>query len=561
MSAGIPSEELYNRGILHYEKGEFEIAIELFNQAIELNASNSQYYYNLGLAFVKVSKYDKAIDNFKEALAFNPKDIDAIHNLGIAYSLKGQYNFAIQSYKKAISLKPNDFEIHNNLGISYFSMGLYNDAIESFKKAFELNDKGLQVASNLAFAYYTNEQYKLAEEKFVFAISLNDKDEELFYNLANVYLKLNKNNLAEENLKKALEINPDFEQAKEALNKLLNKEEPPEEVNEAKLFFQRALEFLNHKELDLTIEALKKVLEIKRDYPGAYELLNKTMALVNEAENFYSKGLLNYSKKNYEESLHFLRKALNIKPKCTQIQASYQKALEEYEELKKNPPKPIDPEQEQDLFTVFSKNNLREQFKEKVDSLKKAIEANPLEPENHFNLGTVYIKQKDYNYALDSLKTTLFLKPEHKDAQDALFEVVRLINAADEQSKYHYKMALIYIEKGQYNKALDELQEILDVAPNNVQVKALFSKIIVLMNQTEHVDCSNVNVDEEIAKYKEIIKNNPQDAEAHYKLGLYFMQSRDYACAKESLLNAVNINPKYEEAQNSLYDLIKIMNA
>jgi len=560
MSSSISSEELYNRGILHYEKGEFEIAIELFNQAIELNASNSQFYYNLGLAYVKIKQYDKAVDNFKEALAFNPKDIDAVHNLGIAYSLKSQYNFAIQSYKKAISLKPNDHEIHNNLGISYFSMGLYNDAIESFAKSFELNGQSLQAVSNLAFAYYTNEQYKQAEEKFLYAITLNNEDEELFYNLGNVYLKLKKNELAEENFNKSLEINPDFEQAKEALKKLAAEKTPV--VDEADLFFQRAIDFLNHKELDLTVEALKKVLEIRRDYPSAFELLNKAMGLLNEAENLYSKGLLNYSKKNYETSLDFLRKALNIKPKCPQIQASYQKVLEEYEEHKKNtlslPPEPI---QEQDSFTVFSKNDLREQYKEEVDSLKKAIEENPQEPENHYNLGTVYIKQKDYNYALDSLKTTLFLKPEHKDAQDALFEVIRLINNADEQSKYHYKMALIYIEKGVYNKALDELKEILDVAPNNVQVKTLFSKIIVMMNQTEHSECKNTNIDEEIAKYKEIIEKNPEDAEAHYKLGIYFMEAHNYSCAKDSLLKAVTLNPKYEEAQNALFELLKIMNA
>ena len=196
--------------------------------------------------------------------------------------------------------------------------------------------------------------------------------------------------------------------------------------------------------------------------------------------------------------------------------------------------------------------------------LKKAIDENPKEPENHFNLGVVYIKQKEYQDAVDSLRHTLSLDPDHKEAQDALYDVIKMINTADETSKYYYKMALIFIEKGQYQRALEELKKIFDISPDNIECKALFSKVVALMSKPKTNDSnylSNLNLDDEITKYQNFIKSDPNNFDAYYKLGLIYSQKQNYDFAKEHLLKAINLNSNHKEAQNSLYDLIKIMNA
>jgi len=587
------SEAFYNKGIIHYENGEYTLAIDLFKQAIEKNSSNPQFYYNLGLAYVKTEEYDLAINNFKEAISLNPKDADALQNLGIAYYTKSQFEDAIQSYKKAIEIKPHDYQIHDNMGISYFSMNMYKDSIECFNKAFELNQKDPGVASNLAYAYYTNGQYDLAKTNFIHAISLNDEDEEVYFNLGNVYLKLKELNLAEENYRKTLSINPEHEGALKALNDLnKNEQEPfieeePETILEEEILakkqekavlqeepqkpyvdleaaaeacFQKAVNFLKEKELELAVEELNKALSFKKEHQTAFELLNKTKSLLNEADNLFKQGVLNYSSKDYVSSIDCFKKALDIKPNSIQIKSSLAKTQIKLSLDKKAETASPDASSTAH-YTVFSKTKEQEKYQVEVDTLKKAIEENPKEPENHYNLGVVYIKQKEYLYAIDSLKTTLLLKPEHKEAQDALYDIINMINNADENSKNYYKMALIYIEKRDYYKAIDELKKILALSPNNLEAKNLFSKIMIMMSKTNNQEPGNSNLANEIARYQNMIASNPNDFEAYYNLGLIYSQNKNYDFAKEQFLKVLKLNSNHQKAQSSLYDLIKTMNA
>ena len=587
------SEAFYNKGIIHYEKSEYDLAIDLFKQAIEKNSSNPQFYYNLGLVYVKTEEYDLAINNFKEAISLNPKDADTLQNLGIALSKKSQFEDAIQAYKKAIEIKPNDYEIYDNMGISYFSMNLYKDSIECFKKALDLDKNNPSLAYNLAYAYYINNQYDLAKETFLYVISLNNEDEEAYFNLGNVYLKLQELNLAEENYKKTLSINPEHEEAQKALNNLYKTdiaplvEEKPQEVAEIKIekteeakpekeilitdttnidtdaiaeeYFLKAVNLLKEKDLEPAVEKLNKTLSLKQDHPHALVLLNKTKSLLNEADSLFKQGVLNYSNKNYADSIDCFKKALDIKPNSIQIKSSLAKTQIKLS-LDKAAANASPNASGTAHYTVFSKTKEQEKYKIEVDNLKKAIEENPKEPENHYNLGVVYIKQKEYLHAIDSLKTTLLLNPKHKEAQDALYDIINMINNADENSKYYYKMALIYIEKREYYKAIEELKKILAFSPDNLEAKLLFSKIMIMMNNTNK-ESENNNLADEIARYQNIIASDPNDFEAYYKLGLIYSQTKNYDFAKDHLLKAINLNSNYKEAQNSLYDLIKVMNA
>jgi len=575
------SEAFYNKGIIHYENGEYELAISLFKQAVEKNSSNPQFYYNLSLAYVKTEEYDLAIDNFKTTISLNPKDADALQNLGIAYYKKSQFEEAIQSYKKAVEIKPADYEIYDNMGISYFSMNMYKDSIECFKKALDLDKNNPSLASNLAYAYYTDEQYDLAKENFLYVISLDDTDEEAYFNLGNVYLKLKDLTLAEENYKQTLSLNPEHEEAIEALKNLYKTETEPlaeekiepetEELEiktpkqevliaettgvdtdaKAEEYFQKAVTLLKEKELEPAIKELNKTLSLKQDHSQARALLKTTVLLLNEAESLFKQGVSCYSSKDFCESANYAKKALNLNPNYTKAKDLLDKA------------------QEKRLFIVSTQKKVYKpliencQYALALDAIKKAIAENPKEPENHFNLGVVYIKQKEYQYAIESLKRTLSLDPEHKEAQDTLYEVIKMINNVGEDTKYYYKLALIYVEKEEYHKAIEELKKIFDISPNNIECKVLFAKVVALMSRAKTVnnnESPNLNLDDEIFRYQNLIKSNPNDFEAYYKLGLIYSKNQNYDFAKEYFLKVLNLNSNHKEAQNSLYNLIRTIN-
>ena len=63
--------------------------------------------------------YNEAINLFNEALQLNPNLADAYNTRGWTYFCLKQYERAIQDFNKAIELNPNFFEAYANRGYAY----------------------------------------------------------------------------------------------------------------------------------------------------------------------------------------------------------------------------------------------------------------------------------------------------------------------------------------------------------------------------------------------------------------------------------------------------------
>ena len=63
-------------------------------------------YNNRGNAFIIKGDYEHAVQDFNEAIKLNPTFTKPFNNLGVAHLRKGEYDLAIQSLDKAIKLDP-----------------------------------------------------------------------------------------------------------------------------------------------------------------------------------------------------------------------------------------------------------------------------------------------------------------------------------------------------------------------------------------------------------------------------------------------------------------------
>ncbi len=60
------------------------------------------------------------------------------------------------------------------------------------------------------------------------------------------------------------------------------------------------------------------------------------------------------------------------------------------------------------------------------------------------------------------------------------------------------------------------------------------------------------DVEEEIEAYKQAIRTNPDDVQAHYNLGVAYFSSGKYKEAIDALKQAIRIDPDYAMAHNNL---------
>src|SRR5262249_46460690 len=95
-----------NRGNAYTAKGEYDRAIQDYDQSIKLDPNYARAFNNRGVAYQTKGEYDRAIDDFDESIKLNPQYASAFANRAQTYLNKGEYERAVLDYDEAIRLKP-----------------------------------------------------------------------------------------------------------------------------------------------------------------------------------------------------------------------------------------------------------------------------------------------------------------------------------------------------------------------------------------------------------------------------------------------------------------------
>lgn len=90
----------------YFETGKYDLSVEAYNNAIEINPVEPNLYYNRGISFYSAKNYENAIEDFQQTLKFNENDIDALWYLAKAYKDKGDNVQALFYYELVESLDP-----------------------------------------------------------------------------------------------------------------------------------------------------------------------------------------------------------------------------------------------------------------------------------------------------------------------------------------------------------------------------------------------------------------------------------------------------------------------
>jgi len=183
-----PTSTAYlQRGRVYNGKGDYDKAIEDFNQFIRLDPNNAGIYSNRGLAYTNKGDYDKAIEDFNKAISLDINDAYIYGNRGIAYDKKGNIDRAIEDYNQAIKLDPNDALAYNNRGNAYGKIGDYDNAIADYNHAIKLDPNYAGTYKNRGIIYFIKSDFNKAIADYSHAIRLDPNDAGTYYLRGNIY--------------------------------------------------------------------------------------------------------------------------------------------------------------------------------------------------------------------------------------------------------------------------------------------------------------------------------------------------------------------------------------
>jgi tetratricopeptide (TPR) repeat protein len=129
---------LKNVGALYLAKEDFDSALSNLNQAIEVTEDEKELvdlYFNRGLVYLKMEKFDEAEFNFEEAYYLAPEDEEALLGLARALEEAERWRKSRNYYMELIDKDPNNSAYYYGVYRTYFGEGRLADAQEYLNKA------------------------------------------------------------------------------------------------------------------------------------------------------------------------------------------------------------------------------------------------------------------------------------------------------------------------------------------------------------------------------------------------------------------------------------------
>lgn len=101
--------QLEQSSFQNYQAKKYKEAIKDLEEMIKLDPSKkSGYLNNMGLCYKEMGNYDKALECFNEALSLDNKNVNALNGLAEINLLRGNKNEAVKYYKKVLEINPAD---------------------------------------------------------------------------------------------------------------------------------------------------------------------------------------------------------------------------------------------------------------------------------------------------------------------------------------------------------------------------------------------------------------------------------------------------------------------
>jgi len=139
------------------------------------------------------SNYDLAIESYRQAVNINPQYVEAWNNLGLAYTFNEDFKESIECYEEALKFELEDPVLYDNIGFSYYALEDFEMAISFYEKALAINADNTTSLKKLGKIYcdvYKEHKKALTYFKRVNELDPSDNDVKIYLSECNKSLEV-----------------------------------------------------------------------------------------------------------------------------------------------------------------------------------------------------------------------------------------------------------------------------------------------------------------------------------------------------------------------------------
>jgi tetratricopeptide (TPR) repeat protein len=207
----------FEKATLEYKNKQFEVALELYNKAIEADIKFSEAYYFRGLTNEALKRFEDAESDYNKVIKIRPYYWKPYFSLGRIKEYFKTYEESIILYEKAISMKPEKnilILLYRKKATLYKFLNEYEKSLDAYYQAVDIEDKKYEKGSlydHIGECYnFLNDNTK-AIINYNKSIKLRPLDSNVYRLKGDSYGLISKPLLAINSYKKAIKRQPNWD--------------------------------------------------------------------------------------------------------------------------------------------------------------------------------------------------------------------------------------------------------------------------------------------------------------------------------------------------------------
>lgn len=200
---------LYNMAQVYNQIGAFDLAIEQYSAAIELDPNYSEYYNDRGNLLLKLGRFEEADRDYHRAIALGPPYFEVWSNLGQCYRMLGRMEEALAAYDRSLDLNPDQPMAWVVRAQALQALERIDAAIDSYSRALSFQPTPWPAFAGRAVLLYEQGRLQECLADLDCAVALAPDEPELYQNRAVANDDLGRRQAASSDLRKYLELQPD----------------------------------------------------------------------------------------------------------------------------------------------------------------------------------------------------------------------------------------------------------------------------------------------------------------------------------------------------------------
>ncbi len=521
-------EAHYNLGIAYLEAGQYNRAVPEFEAAIKLDADFIGAHCALCRAYLEQDELEKASTSVTAALKLDATHQPALllcdtithayYDRGKEYLNAERYTEAVSIFQKALTLvedlgrssQVSDIEnkhIYAHLGAAYIGLKTYPKAIDALQNAIALDADLVDAHYNLGYAYVEQGHYDQAIPHLERAIAIAPNLKRAHYHLARSHRELGNLEAATHAVTETLRLDPNYQRAHELANSI------------KQAHYNRGITYLNDERYSEAVTAFQNAIALDSDFTTAHYNLGLTylkMETYRRAVDALQKTTT--LDRNYKAAYHALAlaylgqqelgKARDAARDALELDPNYQPARSLLEA--------IDPS-----FTPSETQSATPS--EPAQPVKQQPAVKPRQ-ETHYELGIAYKDSKMYTEAITEFQKVIDLDPDFTAAHASLGEVYLEMGRLDDAENAANAALKIDANSQPARQLLDDIRRVRST--QSPQPIGTSSNVADVTKHHERGEAflNNKQYNEATAAFKRAIKADPDFADAHYGLGVAYLE-------------------------------------